>query len=151
MDNQRKIYTDPKRTRKENRPNTYRTIRCLPMFWKILKALIWENIYSLQSHELFPKEHKGCHQRTRGIDIYYTLINTFSNRVKRDKNKAAVWVDSKKAYDWGPQSLIIVSKVKLATLVEGDPKAPFSIATTPRRGHYSIPFDYSTLLLILTL
>ena len=30
-------------------------------------------------------------------------------------------------------------KVKLATLVEGDPKAPFSIATTPRcrRGHYS--------------
>ena len=32
-------------------------------------------------------------------------------------------------------------KVKLATLVEGDPKAPFSIATTPsyRGGRYSIP------------
>ena len=31
-------------------------------------------------------------------------------------------------------------KVKLATLVEGDPKAPFSIATTRRccRGRYSI-------------
>ena len=34
-----------------------------------------------------------------------------------------------------------VSKVKLATIVEGDPKAPFSIATTPwcRGGRYSIP------------
>ena len=33
------------------------------------------------------------------------------------------------------------SKVKLTTIVEGDPKAPFSIATTPRcrRGCYSFP------------
>ena len=33
-------------------------------------------------------------------------------------------------------------KVKLAILVEADPKAPFSIATTPnwREGHYSIPW-----------
>ena len=31
-------------------------------------------------------------------------------------------------------------KVKLATLIEGDPKAPFSIATTPgyKGRHYSI-------------
>ena len=37
---------------------------------------------------------------------------------------------------------INVSKVKLATIVEGDPKAPFSIATTPRcrGGRYSIPW-----------
>ena len=34
------------------------------------------------------------------------------------------------------------NKVKLATLVAGDPKAPFSIATIPRcrRGRYSIPW-----------
>ena len=33
-------------------------------------------------------------------------------------------------------------KVKLVTVVEGDPKAPFSIATTPRcrGGHYSFPW-----------
>ena len=33
-------------------------------------------------------------------------------------------------------------KVKLATIVEGDLKAPFSIATTPmcRGGCYSIPY-----------
>ena len=35
---------------------------------------------------------------------------------------------------------IYKSKVKLASLVEGDPKVPFSIATTPRStvGRYSI-------------
>ena len=33
-------------------------------------------------------------------------------------------------------------QVKLATLVEGDSKDPFSIATTPtcKGGHYSIPW-----------
>ena len=35
-----------------------------------------------------------------------------------------------------------IIKVKLATIVEGDPKAPFSIATTPRcrEGRYSFPW-----------
>ena len=35
-----------------------------------------------------------------------------------------------------------ISIVKLATLVEGDSKAPFSIATTSRcrEGHYSFPW-----------
>ena len=37
---------------------------------------------------------------------------------------------------------IYISKVKLATIVEGDPKAPFSIATTPRcrERRYSFPW-----------
>ena len=36
----------------------------------------------------------------------------------------------------------LICKKKLATIVEGDPKAPFSIATTPRcrGGRYSIPW-----------
>ena len=41
-----------------------------------------------------------------------------------------------------PQYIYIyISKVKLATIVEGNPKAPFSIATTPRcrGGRYSFP------------
>ena len=48
-------------------------------------------------------------------------------------------------------TILVVSKVKLATIVEGDPKAPFSIATTPRclvvnriirvRLQYSKPFN----------
>ena len=36
---------------------------------------------------------------------------------------------------------VYISKAKLATIVEGDPKAPFLIATTPRcrGGRYSFP------------
>ena len=38
--------------------------------------------------------------------------------------------------------IYIYAYTKLATIVEGDPKAPFSIATTPRcrGGRYSIPW-----------
>ena len=35
------------------------------------------------------------------------------------------------------------SKVKLVTLVEGDQKAPFSLATTPRKG--ATPFPWYVL------
>ena len=40
------------------------------------------------------------------------------------------------------KQVLSITKVKLATLVEGDPKGPFSIATTPRcrGGHFSIPW-----------
>ena len=40
--------------------------------------------------------------------------------------------------------LYIVSKVKLVTVVKGDQKAPFSIATTPRSrgGRYSFTWIY---------
>ena len=39
-------------------------------------------------------------------------------------------------------SMLNVSKEKLATVVEGDPKAPFSIPITPscREGRYSFPW-----------
>ena len=45
------------------------------------------------------------------------------------------------------------NKLKLATVVEVDPKAPFSIATTPscRGGYYSFSVKCSTLPLIPTL
>ena len=46
------------------------------------------------------------------------------------------------AVDYGRQLIYIyISKVKLATIVEANPKAPFSIATTPRcrGGRYSFP------------
>ena len=37
---------------------------------------------------------------------------------------------------------VLILKVKLATIVKGDPKAPFSIATTPRcrGGRHSFPW-----------
>ena len=53
-----------------------------------------------------------------------------------------------------PQIMILgsVNKyVKLETLVEGDPKAPFSIATTPKVGVLLLSLDYSTSPLKRTL
>ena len=43
---------------------------------------------------------------------------------------SVAWIDYRKTYD--PPTMNNISKVKLATLVEGDPKTPFSIATTLR-------------------
>ena len=51
-------------------------------------------------------------------------------------------------FKWTTTAAIGISKVKLATIVEGNPKAPFSIATTPRcrGGRYSFPgLPYFTL------
>ena len=44
-------------------------------------------------------------------------------------------------YSWCLEGCLLATQKKLATIVEGDPKAPFSIATTPRcrGGRYSIP------------
>ena len=47
---------------------------------------------------------------------------------------------------------IYIYKVKLAIVVEGDPKSPFSIATTPKcRGALLLSLDPSTFPLIRTL
>ena len=45
------------------------------------------------------------------------------------------------------------TKVKLVTYIKSDPKAPFSIATTPRcrGGHYFIPWIVPLVPLILIL
>ena len=44
--------------------------------------------------------------------------------------------------EWGWADQQTLQKLLLVTLVKGDPKAPFSIDTTPkcRGGHYSIPW-----------
>ena len=46
-----------------------------------------------------------------------------------------------KNYSYLSIYIYIYMHKKLVTIVEGDPKAPFSLATTPRyqRGHYSFP------------
>ena len=44
---------------------------------------------------------------------------------------------------------VVKKYVKLATLVKGNPKVPFSIVTTPRceTGHYSFTFDPYLIML----
>ena len=43
-------------------------------------------------------------------------------------------------WNWTVFDIETVVKVKLATIVEGDPKAPFSIATTQGVGEGATPF-----------
>ena len=86
------------------------------------------------------------------LDTYLIMLSIIQGGIKYDF--LCLWHDS--TCDWilvswvigehstqvhGPSTLE-VSKVKLATLVESDPKAPFSIATTPRYrgGRYLFPW-----------
>ena len=68
------------------------------------------------------------------LDIF--LLNT-----QHYKGKGKELVEQSKERSSAFHYTSVVSKVKLATIVEDDPKAPFSIATTPRcrGGRYSIP------------
>ena len=69
--------------------------------WKILMAQIKEEIYfSFISHELFPKEQKGCHKETRGTgELLYIGQHILNKRKMRWKNLTMAWIDDKKAYD----------------------------------------------------
>ena len=75
--------------------------------------------------------------------IYFPV--NYTNNIKF---RAAIFAES--------SYCAIVSKVKLASVVEGDPKAPFSIATTPRcrGGRNSFPgllhFTLDPYLIILS-
>ena len=70
--------------------------------------------------------------------VVFWLVNTSSSNNKTNHD---LWGNSyiyrKSIY----KRETVSSKVKLATIVKGNPKAPFSIATTPRcrGGRYSFP------------
>ena len=79
------------------------------------------------------------------IYIYiYTHEFTSSCRFWRGYSKL-VWFECYMIACWWTQTMYAIKKflkkVKLATIVEGNSKAPFSIATTPmcRGGRYSFP------------
>ena len=77
------------------------------------------------------------------IALYYWYIELFTRKILNIHS----WIIScpdgitPNSGLTGPRILYIYIKVKLATIVEGNPKAPFSIATTPmcRGGRYSFP------------
>ena len=72
---------------KELPPNNYRPITSLPMMWKILTAQIREDIsYSLKTKDSSPKNRKDSVREQEEEEILYTLSNTSSKSVKRDKN-----------------------------------------------------------------
>ena len=78
----------------------------------------------------------------KGI-IWGTILNKPELICLNTVNFGEYFIDELWVFQHWPtfRTNIKVSKVKLATVVEGDPKAPLSIATTPRcrGGSYSFP------------
>ena len=76
-----------------------------------------------------------------GTSITIRLLNVISRTLVVRKG-SFLSVEKQSLYSTNFVCIYVCkSKVKLATIVEGDPKAPFSIATTPRGrgGRYSFP------------
>ena len=74
-----------------------------------------------------------------GTNIYFLLKKQIE--AKRGLELGAFDVTLEISTNYSFRNNGKISKVKLATIVEGNPKAPFSIATTPRcrGGRYSFP------------
>ena len=92
------------------------------------------------------------------LSVELKLIETVNNGSSYFFSFGTIAMEVSASYELSSRTLFVSFKFinkskKLATVVDGDPKAPFTIATTPmyRGGHYSFSLDYSTLPLIHTL
>ena len=70
-----------------NIASNYRPITCLPLMWKLLSAVIADQIYGhLDQQKLLPEEQKGCRKRFRGTnDLVYidrAVIREVNSRKK---------------------------------------------------------------------
>ena len=89
----------------------YRPITCLPTTWKLLSAIISEEVYKhLAQNNLFPTEQKGCKKESRGTKDQLLIDKmVLKNCKKRKTNLFVSWIDYKKAYDSVPHSWILKS------------------------------------------
>ena len=94
---------------KGNVASNYRPINCLPLMWKLLTAVIADQIYThLDQEKLLPEEQKGCRKSSKGTNDLLFIDRAAIKEVKsRKKNLAMAWIDYKKAYDMVPHSWII--------------------------------------------
>ena len=94
---------------KDNVASNYRPITCLPLMWKLLTAVIADQIYvHLDQEKLLPEEQKGCRKGSRGTnDLLYIDREVIKEVKYKNKNLAMVWIDYKKAYDMVSYSWII--------------------------------------------
>ena len=88
--------------------SNYRPITCLPLCWKLLTALVSDEIYSfLEKNQLLPEEQKGC-RRSRGTADQLYIDRTILREVRmRKKNLAMGWIDYRKAFDMVPHSWVL--------------------------------------------
>ena len=89
--------------------SNYRPITCLPLCWKILTALLTDEIYAfLENNQFLPEEQKGCRRKSRGTGDQLYIDKMILKEVKtRKKNLAMGWIDYQKAFDMLPHSWII--------------------------------------------
>ena len=76
---------------KGNIASDYRPITGLPLMWKLLWAVIADQIYGhLDQQKLLPEEQKGCRNRSRGTnDLFYVVravIREVNSREKKFSN-----------------------------------------------------------------
>ena len=89
--------------------SNYRPITCLPLCWKLLTALVSDEIYSfLEKNQLLPEEQKGCRRRSRGTADQLYIDRMILREVRmRKKNLAMGWIDYRKAFDMVPHSWVL--------------------------------------------
>ena len=89
--------------------SNYRPITCLPLCWKLLTALLSDEIYLfLEENQFLPEEQKGCRRKSRGTGDQLYIDKMILREVKvRKKSLAMGWIDYRKAFDMMPHSWIL--------------------------------------------
>ena len=73
---------------KGNVVNNYGAITCLPLMWKLLTAVIVDQIYAhLDQEKLLPEEQKGCRKGSRGTNDLLYVDRAVINEVKSGNKK----------------------------------------------------------------
>ena len=81
--------------------SNYRPIICLPLCWKILTALLTDEIYAfLENNQFLPEEQKRCRRKSRETGDQLYIDKMILKEIKtRKKNLAMGWIDYQKAFD----------------------------------------------------
>ena len=94
---------------KGNAASNYRPITFLSLMWKLLTAVIADQIYAhLDQKKLLLEEQKGCRKGSRGTnDVLYFDMAVIKEVKSRKNSLAMAWIDYKKTCDMVPHSWII--------------------------------------------
>ena len=86
--------------------SNYKPITRLPLCWKILTALLTDEIYAfLENKQFLPEEQKECRRKSRRTGDQLYIDKMILKEVKTiKKNLAMGWIDYQKAFDMLPHS-----------------------------------------------
>ena len=71
---------------KRNSLENFRTITCLPLMWKLLTAIISEDMYcSIKNKNLLPEEQKDCRRKSRGTKDQLLINKTIHKDVGKEE------------------------------------------------------------------